>query len=82
MRFSFQKNVIFPILRSVLRSLDAVAKIVAEKDELPVPITDFCVMSEVPFVAWLAGIDPRVKCAVPILTDLVNGTAQFERQYR
>lgn len=39
-------------------------------------------MSEVPFVAWLAGLDPRVKCAIPILTDLVNGTAQFERQYR
>jgi len=66
----------------VLRSLDAVSQIVAEKDELPVPITEFCVMSEVPFVAWLAGIDNRVKCAVPILTDLVNGTAQFERQYR
>jgi hypothetical protein len=81
-KFYFQKNVIFPILRSVLRSLDAVSQIVAEKDELPVPITEFCVMSEVPFVAWLAGIDNRVKCAVPILTDLVNGTAQFERQYR
>lgn len=76
------KNAIFPILRSVLRSLDAVTDIVAEKDELPVPISNFCVMSEVPFVAWLAGVDPRVKCAVPILTDLINGTAQFERQYR
>lgn len=65
-----------------MRSLDAVTEIVQEKDELPVPISNFCVMSEVPFVAWLAGVDPRVKCSVPILTDLINGTAQFERQYR
>ena len=45
-------------------------------------VRNFCIMSEVPFVAWMAGVDPRVKCSIPIVTDLVNATATFERQYR
>ena len=42
----------------------------------------FCVMSEVPFVAWMSAVDPRVKSSIPIVTDLLNATASFEQQYR
>lgn len=72
---------IFPIIRSVVRAMDAVSDFVYEKyDKLA--IDKFCVMTEVPFVAWMAGVDKRVKCSIPITADMINATATLERQYR
>merc|ERR1712233_113561 len=73
-------NIIFPVIRSLLRAMDATSAWVEQNFSLVV--RNFCVMSEVPFVAWMAGIDQRVKCSIPIVTDMVNATATFERQYR
>ena len=45
-------------------------------------IESFCIMSEVPFAAWMAGVDPRVGCSIPVLADMVNATANLQRNYR
>ena len=61
--------------------MDSIQQFLGENYDLE-PINDFCVMSEVPFASWMAGVDPRVKCSIPILSDMVNATATLQRHYR
>lgn len=76
-----ETNIIFPVLRSIRYAMDSIQKFLGENYDLD-PINDFCVMSEVPFASWMAGVDPRVKCSIPILSDMVNATATLQRHYR
>ena len=77
----FKNNIIFPVIRSVIRGMDAINDFVFQNYD-GLKIDKFCIMSEVPFVAWMAGVDDRVKTSIPIMSDMINATAQLERQYR
>jgi len=62
--------------------MDAISEYVSDELNEGMKIDKFCVMTEVPFVAWMAGVDKRVKCSIPIIADMINATATLESQYR
>ena len=74
-------NIIFPVIRSILRAMDGMELFLSSKYN-NTAIESFCIMSEVPFAAWMAGVDQRVGCSIPVLADMVNATANLQRNYR
>ena len=71
-------NIIFPVIRAVIKGMDTVQAFVNDTQ----PIDTFCIISETPFLAWMAGLDERIGCSIPLMADMVNATAQLEHNYR
>ena len=74
-------NIIFPVIRAVIKGLDTVQEFVLGRNETG-EIDTFCIISETPFVAWMAGLDSRIGCSIPLMADMVNATATLEHSYR
>ena len=75
-------NIIFPVIRAVIKGLDTVQTFIATEQNETQAIDTFCIISETPFVAWMAGLDERIGCSIPLMADMVNATAQLENNYR
>lgn len=74
----------FPMVKSTLRAMDTVQKLMASQQGGKVRIEKFVVAggSKRGWVTWLTGaVDPRVVAIIPIVIDVINFDTSFRHQY-